>query len=97
MVVRDDGSAVRLHPEWSRPKFKAYPADGGATDSETPKAGYGKSAGRGSFQRFVNHNVDYILRFEAQKIKQMQAAHTAAVVANAAVNATDTVGAASGT
>ena len=81
LLMRDDGSAVRLHPEWSKTKFSAHPAEGATTEMPTPKGGFGKSAGRGSFQAFVKHGVAKILRFDAKKVKQMQESH-AAVAAN---------------
>ena len=82
LLTRDDGSAVRLHPEWSKTKFNAYPEEGPATEMPTPKKGFGKSAGRGSFKAYKNDGVEKILRFDAQKVQQLQQGSNAAVAAS---------------
>ena len=36
VIYRDDGSAVRLHPEWSSVKVRVYPLDGYAEPLHPP-------------------------------------------------------------
>ena len=39
LLVRSDGSAVRLHPGWSRPKIPIFPVEGHAEPVATPENG----------------------------------------------------------
>ena len=84
LLIRDDGSGIRLHPEWTKTKVRTCPPQGSATEKKTPQGGFGESAGKGSFQDFLNHGVDRIVRFDANKIKRMQASNAAVADADSA-------------
>ena len=81
LIIREDGSGVRLHPEWSKTKVKTLSVQGPQTQMATPSKGFGKSAGRGSFRAYSDHDVERFLRFDANKIQEVQK-RNAAVAAN---------------
>ena len=81
LLIRDDGSGIRLHPEWSKTKVRTCPPQGTDREKGTPQGGLGKSAGKGSFQEYLNHGADGTVRFDANKIKQIQKS-SAAVAAS---------------
>ena len=72
LIIRDDGSGIRIHPEWTKTKVRTVPHHGPSSEMETPPWGFGTSAGEGSFQRYLRHGVDGTVRFDANKIQQMQ-------------------------
>ena len=66
---REDGTCLTLHPNWSntRVECKFRPP---VMDHRIPRTGRGGSDGPGSYQRYVNRQVDAKLRFDAQKPKR---------------------------
>ena len=73
IVVRDDGSAIRLHPNWSNTKVESFDAPPGLEDFEVPASGLGGTSGPGTFKYFKSKNTTRIVRFDASKVpKQFQ-------------------------
>ena len=70
IMVRDDGSAIRLHPNWSNTKVETFDAPPGLEDFELPRTGKGGTSGPGTFKYFQSKNAHKVLRFEASKIPQ---------------------------
>ena len=68
VVHRADGSGIRLHPEWSKPKVESFEAEGFQSEVAAPKAGLGKSDGRGTYSLYKTMGNDRTLRFDAQRI-----------------------------
>ena len=52
VVHRADGSAIRVHPEWSKPRFPSFAAEGHPQVVEPPWAGLGGSDGRGTYAHY---------------------------------------------
>ena len=67
IVVRDDGSAIRLHPNWSNTKVETFDAPPGLEDFELPRTGKGGTSGPGTFKYFKSKNAQRVLRFDASK------------------------------
>ena len=63
LLVRSDGSAVRLHPEWSKPQIPTFAVEGHTEPVEIPRKGLGKSDGRGTFRWYKNIGQQETLRF----------------------------------
>ena len=70
LVTRDDGSTIRLHPEFTTTKMKTLPGEGHAEEPEIPRKGYGMSSGEGSFLAEINRDVKRIVRFDPKKTKK---------------------------
>ena len=66
VLSRDDGSTVRLHPNYSNTKIQCKSGDP-VQNHELPRTGKGGSSGRGTFRRYVGLQVDKTLRFDATK------------------------------
>ena len=67
IVVRDDGSAIRLHPNWSNTKVETFGVPPGLDDFEIPRSGIGGTSGPGTFKYFKNKNLQSVLRFDSSK------------------------------
>ena len=71
VVHREDGSGIRLHPEWSRPFVEAIeePGHGEALAVVTvpPRRGLGRSDGRGTYVKYKNIAVAKKMRFDPSK------------------------------
>ena len=52
VLVRSDGSAVRLHPDWKKPNIQTFRVAGNEEPVELPKRGMGKSDGKGTFRKY---------------------------------------------
>ena len=52
VLVRSDGSAVRLHPDWKTTNISVYVVEGHAEPVEPPQRGLGKSDGKGTFRKY---------------------------------------------
>ena len=52
VLVRSDGSAVRLHPDWKKPNIQTFRVAGNEEPVELPKRGMGKSDGKGTFKKY---------------------------------------------
>ena len=53
VVHRADGTAIRLHPEWSKPRFPSFAAEGHGEVVQPPRAGLGRSDGRGTYKSYT--------------------------------------------
>ena len=49
VIVREDGTAIRLHPQWSTTKIEAFPAQGYLEPVQYPAKGKGQSLGPGTY------------------------------------------------
>ena len=54
VVHRADGTAIRLHPEWNKPRFPSFAAEGHGDEVKPPRAGLGCSDGRGTYKGYQN-------------------------------------------
>ena len=66
ILERDNGSCVVLHPRWNNTKVDckwSLPE----MDHEVPRAGRGKSDGKGTFKKFKDKQWDEKLRFDPRK------------------------------
>jgi hypothetical protein len=70
VIFRSGGTAIRLHPDWNRGKFRCYNADPHATEVPIPQHGLGKSEGSGTVQRYKDMGVLRELRFDTAKGKE---------------------------
>ena len=62
VVHRADGSAIRLHPEWARPRFPSFAAQGHTEEVAPPRSGKGKSMGHGTFKHYkAISNAEFML------------------------------------
>ena len=55
VLVRDDGSEVSLHPNYSDTKIQCYSIGADVADHELPASGLGGTSGRGTFRYFKNN------------------------------------------
>ena len=67
VLRRDDGSALRLHPQWSTNKVETYPAEGHTVPVEPPARGLGASDGKGTFKAFKVIGTQAMLKFDGLK------------------------------
>ena len=67
LIIREDLTAVRLHPENSKPTFRAREQQIEMPPSHVPGKGIGKSDGRGCFRRCAIHADSMKLRFDHNK------------------------------
>ena len=67
LLLRDDGSGIRLHPEWSSTKFRVYEFDPRSDPVPPPGKGLGKSDGHGTFARYKGVDMQTQGRFDASK------------------------------
>jgi hypothetical protein len=65
-LLRDDGTTVGLHPNWSNTKVSCYFGELD-DDDELPRCGPGGSSGSGTYKHFKEKQVDAILKFDAEK------------------------------
>jgi hypothetical protein len=66
VLVRDDGTMVALHPNFSNTKVSCQ-FGGWRSDHELPRSGRGGTSGRGTYRYFINKHEDVTLRFDARK------------------------------
>ena len=67
VLRRDDGSALRLHPQWGTPKVETYALEGHDPPVQPPVAGLGGSDGPGTYRHFKDQGTQMFLRFDASK------------------------------
>jgi len=67
VIWRDDGTGIRLHPQWSTPKVETYEVDGHAPDVEIPWKGLGQSNGPGTYRSYVDSGNAHTIRFDPAK------------------------------
>ena len=80
VLHRDDGSAIRLHPQWSNTKVETYSVEGHAVDVEPPQRGLGASDGRGTYKFYKTRGSAELLRFDGKK--RLEAGRNAAASSN---------------
>ena len=66
VLTRDDGSGLRLHPQWKSTKVDTYAVEGGE-GLQPPRAGLGESDGPGTYRRYKEAGNQRSLRFDATK------------------------------
>ena len=64
---RVDGSAVRLHPQWSKTAVESYAAEGHAEEVAIPAHGLGESDGPGTYRHFKDLGTQRRLKFDGTK------------------------------
>ena len=62
VLKRSDGTAVRLHPEWSTNKIPTFAVEGEEV-IQIPSAGLGMSDGPGTFRYYKEVGQEQMLRF----------------------------------
>ena len=62
VLKRSDGTAVRLHPDWSSAKIRSYAAEG-HEETQIPCNGLGMSDGPGTFKHYKTVGQERKLRF----------------------------------
>ena len=62
VLKRSDGTAVRLHPEWSKLTVRTFAVEGEG-ETEIPRNGLGMSDGRGTFRYYKTVGQQRILKF----------------------------------
>ena len=67
LVMRDDDSGVRLHPEWNSPRFAIYEVRPYDAPVEIPARGLGRSDGRGTCARYRSIGAAGTARFDPRK------------------------------
>ena len=67
VLTRADGSAVRLHPQWSTKAVDSYAVEGHAEEVKIPVHGLGESDGRGTYKHFKDLGTQRMLKFDGTK------------------------------
>jgi hypothetical protein len=71
ILVRDDGSKIALHPNYSNTKIECLNVLGpNYSDHEIPRTGLGGTSGPGTFKHFKEKHVNMTLRFDGSKQPQ---------------------------
>ena len=70
VLIRDDGSRVSLHPNWSNTWVECkHPREPQLRDLTIPRNGLGGSNGRFTIRHFTQKHIDEYLRFDVSKCK----------------------------
>ena len=67
VVLREDGSGIRLHPRWSETKIPTFAVAGHEVQVEPPRRGPGTSDGPGTYKKYKIIGDQMTLRFDANK------------------------------
>ena len=67
VVHRADGASIRLRLEWSKPRCTSFAAEGHGEVVQAPRAGLGRSDGRGAFDRYKIIANQETLHFAARR------------------------------
>ena len=67
VLVRADGTGLRLHPQWSNNEVETYAVEVHAEEVEPPAHGLGESDGPGTYRRFKDMGTQRKLRFDGAK------------------------------
>ena len=68
VLIRNDGTGIRVHPEWSTAKLRLYEVEPHWGPVQPPGAGLGKSEGRGTFSHYKRLHANPVPgRFDATK------------------------------
>ena len=65
VLVRDDGSQIFLHPNYTTTKFSGFVGPS-LTDCEIPRTGLGGTSGRGTYKYFKDKLHEFTLRFRGK-------------------------------
>ena len=63
VLMRSDGSALRLHPQWNTTKVETYAVEGHETPVQIPKRSLGGSDGPGTYRYYKELGNQKTLRF----------------------------------
>ena len=63
VLRREDGTGIRLHPSWTKPKVESYNIEGHAEPVEPPRPDMGRSDGKGTFRKYKHLGNKQYLRF----------------------------------
>ena len=66
VLIRKDGSGIRLHPQWSTTKVESYDVEGHDEEVQPPCAGLGGSDGPGTYKYYKEIGSKRELRFGQQ-------------------------------
>ena len=66
ILRRSDGTAVRLHPEWSKDKIPTFAVEGQGV-TQIPRNGLGMSDGHGTFSYYRNLGQERQLKFARRR------------------------------
>ena len=64
---RDDGTGIRVHPNWSNSKIETYNMVGHRDPVEPPMRGLGKSDGPGTYKHYKDLGNQRTLHFDCKK------------------------------
>ena len=64
---RDDGSAIRIHPQWSTTKVQCIAVEGHDYEVRTPWNGLGASDGPGTYKWYTSLGAERTLLFDPMK------------------------------
>ena len=67
VIHREDGTGIRLHPNWSNPKVESFALEGFPQQQQPPAQGPGSSEGPGTYARYKMAGVTKVLKFDASK------------------------------
>jgi len=67
VLHRGNGTAIRLHPQWSNTKFSCYALACHASEVPIPRDGLGTSEGPGTVRWYKNLDVQREVKFDATK------------------------------
>ena len=67
VLIRDDGTGVRMHPAWSSTKIATFDVEGYDEEVAPPEHGLGKSDGPGTYRHYKNLGAGRELRFDPSK------------------------------
>ena len=72
VIEREDGTAVRLHPQRSTVNMETFVLEGHEEPAEPPPRGKGGSWGRGTYAYYKSIGAMELLRFDERKGKVLQ-------------------------
>ena len=64
VLIREDGSGIRVHPQWNTPQIIMYEVEGHGEEVEPPQDGLGNSDGRGAYRYYKGLDIGPVLRFD---------------------------------
>jgi len=67
VLERQDGSKIRIHPQWSSRTTEVFEGDGHSPAAQPPRAGLGGSDGRGTFARYKAQATSFCVFYDPQK------------------------------
>ena len=67
VLHRQDGTGIRLHPQWSKSNVESYDAEGHAEPVDSPRAGHGRSDGPGTYRYFKAVGTNLNFKFDTAK------------------------------